>query len=1406
MPLSRQEAGHVDDFSAFGCNRMSGKFGCVVFAALFVLLVFPAASVAVHAAEIPIYCQDKTVTGCVSDDYAVIKDRWGDTLHTQGQIDDDYVIWNRDTHIHVYAGESMRISGPGGGLSVVVRYYNDGWGAIDIYEMQHGTTVHFGQDGYIMFKEGDLAWEYSAIFLEICPDDDHDGFDICPAGNDGDGLEADCDDGDPSINPYAFDIPENGIDEDCSGYDQPAQCRDGIDNDGDGLVDYPDDPGCYDEYDDFEGDATTECQDGIDNDWDGYVDYPEDNGCYSSQDNSELNPGKDCDDGWDNDGDGYIDYDDPGCYSILDSSEHNPGIECDDGLDNDGDGKIDFPYDPSCDSLYDDDETEIFIYVYDCDDGLDNDGDGFTDYPSDTGCSGFSDDNEMSQCQDGLDNDGDGKADMNDPGCYGTQDDSEVSTAFECDDGQDNDLDGFTDYPDDKGCSGPSDDSERTQCQDGIDNDGDTYVDMQDPGCFGVQSENELGTGMICDDGVDNDGDGLADYPDDPGCVSVFDNDEYDSPPVIPDCDDGIDNDGDGFADYPHDTGCSSANDASELSPYIDCDDGVDNDGDGFADFPYDPGCDTTLDNDESNAVPEKAACEDGVDNDGDGFADYPADAGCYGPLDDSELNPNVFCDDGIDNDYDGFIDYPHDSGCQSPIGNNERTQCQDGLDNDGDGSTDYPADPGCYGHQDASELEPSRQCDDGWDNDGDGLVDYPDDPGCASLYDTDESDAAPQKAACNDGWDNDGDGFTDYPGDPGCYSLLDPSELDPATECDDGVDNDWDGYTDYPDDYGCSSPHDDSEESYQPPVTYDCSDGYDNDWDGLIDYPEDPGCTSPYDDSEYDAAPPSPSEHACDDGIDNDDDGYTDYPEDVGCSGYYDDSERTACQDGVDNDGDGRVDMSDPGCYGPQDTNERNPNRECDDGVDNDWDGYVDYPDDPGCSSPSDDDEGPTCCDGDDDYDYPNAYAYASPSSGDAPLKVYFDGDVSGGEPPFTYKWTFDDGRSSTSKDPTHTYRYSGTYTVTFRVTDDEGYTDRDTVTVRVYRDGFDDDRPTAYASASPTSGDEPLTVYFTGEVDGGDWPYDYRWTFGDGSSSSSRVPVHTYRYPGTYTATFRVTDDDGDTDTDSVTIRVYGEGYYDGRPVAHASASPTAGNAPLSVQFTGSATGGDYPYTYYWVFGDGRTSMNQNPSHVYTTPGTYSVKFVVRDADGDEGSQRVTISVTGAGYQPPPDGVEEDVRVSVSPGFLNVVRSNTVMGTISIHSERTQDFWIDIGGVPGEWVDYEEKVRVTGDGESYFIVNPQEEGSHELVIRVWCSTDEFEFSVPLWVARREAYLAHEPGEEPGDLDGGLTGMFVLGDYGWTMMLSIAVIIIAIVTVFLGHRYFMTGEEEEDLDIYPVE
>lgn len=65
--------------------------------------------------------------------------------------------------------------------------------------------------------------------------------------------------------------------------------------------------------------------------------------------------------------------------------------------------------------------------------------------------------------------------------------------------------------------------------------------------------------------------------------------------------------------------------------------------------------------------------------------------------------------------------------------------------------------------------------------------------------------------------------------------------------------------------------------------------------------------------------------------------------------------------------------------------------------------------------------------------------------------------------------------------------------------------------------------------------------------------------------------------------------------------------------------SASASNGTKPLSVSFSCLPNGGVPPYTYHWTFGDGGTSAQQNPSHIYNSNGNFEVIVTVTDSAFD-------------------------------------------------------------------------------------------------------------------------------------------------------------------------------------------
>ena len=182
----------------------------------------------------------------------------------------------------------------------------------------------------------------------------------------------------------------------CGGDTKPEIC-DGLDNDGDGLID--------EDFSDTDGDGVADCMDpeecdGLDNDGDGLID--EDWSDTDGDGMADCIDREECD-GLDNNGDGAVDegYPDTDGDGVADCVDKE---ECD-GLDNNGDGQVDEGYpDTDGDRIADCVDRET------CD-GLDNDGDGAIDEGyADTDGDGTVDCLDREEC-DGVDNDGDGSID-----------------------------------------------------------------------------------------------------------------------------------------------------------------------------------------------------------------------------------------------------------------------------------------------------------------------------------------------------------------------------------------------------------------------------------------------------------------------------------------------------------------------------------------------------------------------------------------------------------------------------------------------------------------------------------------------------------------------------------------------------------------------------------------------------------------------------------------------------------------------------------------------------------------------------------------------------------------------------------------------------------------------------------
>ena len=229
-------------------------------------------------------------------------------------------------------------------------------------------------------------------------------------------------------------------------------------------------------------------------------------------------------------------------------------------------------------------------------------------------------------------------------------------------------------------------------------------------------------------------------------------------------------------------------------------------------------------------------------------------------------------------------------------------------------------------------------------------------------------------------------------------------------------------------------------------------------------------------------------------------------------------------------------------------------------------------------------------------------------------------------------YVWDFADGTTATQTTPaavTHSWNDYGTYFVTLTITDNSGATSTASVRVKVNQP------PTAVLGPSGALNPfRKLPFNFVGSGSTDDPTgtiVSYLWTFGEaGATSNLPDPTFTYQTLGTKTVSLKVTDDDGASTTVSRTVNIQNQS-----PVANlVTPRNSAGNAVsqgLTTQF-----GGDTSYdpdgnivSYAWSFGDGTTSTDANPLHVYTGYGTYTIRLTVTDNDGAATTQQVTMKV---------------------------------------------------------------------------------------------------------------------------------------------------------------------------------
>jgi gliding motility-associated-like protein len=222
-----------------------------------------------------------------------------------------------------------------------------------------------------------------------------------------------------------------------------------------------------------------------------------------------------------------------------------------------------------------------------------------------------------------------------------------------------------------------------------------------------------------------------------------------------------------------------------------------------------------------------------------------------------------------------------------------------------------------------------------------------------------------------------------------------------------------------------------------------------------------------------------------------------------------------------------------------------------------------------------------------------------------------------------WSHNWDFGDGNNSDQVDPGfHEYVTFGEYTIALTVASDN-CTDQATQNIII-----EPNVPLVDFSTDTLLGCVPFEVQFENLTQFAD-PNTYQWNFGDGSTSRAVDPLHVYDRPGFYTVSLKASNDLGisDIEVKEFYIEVLNV------PNADFEVKPDVVYLPNDILFTSNRSRD--ADSFWWDFGDGTTSQNREPTHIYQEPGSYLIKLVAINNLGctDTSSVDQPILVTRSG-----------------------------------------------------------------------------------------------------------------------------------------------------------------------------
>jgi len=207
-------------------------------------------------------------------------------------------------------------------------------------------------------------------------------------------------------------------------------------------------------------------------------------------------------------------------------------------------------------------------------------------------------------------------------------------------------------------------------------------------------------------------------------------------------------------------------------------------------------------------------------------------------------------------------------------------------------------------------------------------------------------------------------------------------------------------------------------------------------------------------------------------------------------------------------------------------------------------------------------------------------------------------------------YTWDFGDGEKANGKIVNHNYKKAGKYTATLTIKDNANVrnsTASDQLTVVINHP------PISRAGNDALIAKDELLNFDGGTSSDQDGQIiNYRWDFGDGGSATTTRASHSFTTPGKYKVALTVKDNSGtETDTVSDTMMV----TVNAQPLANAGENQLVTASEVKFDGTASKDADGKITRYQWDFGDGFSSDEAAPAHVYSKTGTYNVKLTVTD-----------------------------------------------------------------------------------------------------------------------------------------------------------------------------------------------